>query len=327
MGEMGSIFLWGGLGLLLLVIGAELVVRGGMHVAARLGVSPLVIGLTVVALGTSTPELAVGINAALAGQGELAVGNIAGTNMVNILLILGLSALIRPLDIRVQTIKLDLPMIVVAALMLLALAWDGELSRTDGVVLALTGFAYTGAVLHMARHESRSVKRVFNRELGAEPDPTPVPEFMLASAALLAGIVVILLGSDLLVDSAISLARQWDVSEAFIGLTVIAIGTSSPELVTTIMSTIRNSRDIAIGNLLGSSAYNILIILGITCTVPDSPITVGRMLIVVDIGLMAAVALICVPVFMSGRNISRLEGGFFVGSYLTYLTYLIIARV
>lgn len=327
MTEIGSALLWGGLGLVLLVVGAEMVVRGGMHVASRLGVSPLVIGLTVVALGTSSPELAVGINAALLGQGELAVGNIAGTNMVNILLILGLSALLKPLEIRVQTIRLDLPVIVIASLMLLLLAWDGNLSRTDGAILTLAGLAYTGALLHMARHESRAVEEIFAGELAAKPDPTPVPEMLLSLGGLALGLAVIVGGSELLVGSAVSLARQWGVSEAFIGLTIVAIGTSSPELVTTIVSTMRNARDIAIGNLLGSSAYNILIILGITCLVPDGGIAVGRVLIAVDITLMTAVALLCIPVFISGSKISRLEGGLFVLAYGVYLTYLIVARV
>jgi len=323
---MMMLLLWGAAGLALLIVGAELVVRSGMQVATRLGVSPLVIGLTVVALGTSTPELAVGINASLAGQGELAVGNIAGTNIVNILLILGLSALIKPLTLRLQTIRLDLPAIVMASLMLLVLAWDGELSRADGMVLTLSGVAYTAALLHMVRHEGRGVKKAFADEFAPEAVHVPASQTLLSLCSLGAGLVVIVIGSNWLVDSAVALAQEWGVSDAFIGLTVVAIGTSSPELVTTVISTIRNQRDIAIGNLLGSSAYNILIILGITCLVPDGGITVGRVLLLVDVTLMTAVALLCVPVFITGRHISRPEGGLFVLAYAAYLTYLIMER-
>ncbi|MFA7595597.1 MAG: calcium/sodium antiporter [Novosphingobium sp.] len=317
---------WCAAGLALLVLGAELVVRGGTHVAARLGVPPLVIGLTIVAVGTSTPELAVGIDAALRGEGELAVGNIAGTNIVNILLILGLSALIEPLAIRMQTIRLDLPIMILASLMLVALAWDGNLSRIDGIILTMSALAYTMAILHIARRESQGIKAAFSREFAARPDSTPTPENLLSLGALAAGLVVIAVGADLLVDGAVALARQWGVSDAFIGLTIVAIGTSSPELVTTVVSTIRKARDIAIGNLLGSSIYNILFILGITCIVPDAGIQVGQALIRIDIPLTAAVALLCIPVFVSGRSVTRFEGGLFVIAYAVYLAYLIAAR-
>lgn len=317
---------WCAIGLVLLIVGAELVVRGGTRVAARLGVPPLVVGLTIVAIGTSTPELAVGIDAALRGESDLAVGNIAGTNIVNILLILGLSALIRPLAIRMQTIRLDLPMMVIASLMLMAMAWDGTLTRTEGIILAASGLAYTATLLRVARREGQSVKAAFTDEFGVEPDPTPVPKTLLSLSGLVAGIVVIVIGADWLVDGAVALARQWGVSDAFIGLTIVAIGTSAPELATTIVSTFRNARDIAIGNLLGSSVYNILFILGVTCIVPDSGIQVGRALILIDIPLMTAVALLCVPVFISGRRVTRLEGALFVSAYAAYLAYLIAAR-
>lgn len=319
-------FVWCALGLLLLIGGAELVVRGGTHVAARFGVSPLVIGLTFVAIGTSAPELAVGIDSALRGQGDLAVGNIAGTNVVNILLILGLSALLRPLAIQGQTVRFDLPAIVVASLLLLALAWDRSLTRIDGLVLTGCGIAYTLALLRVARAESRDPAPTLTDELVEEFDKAGGVSTGRSLAMLFAGIAVIVLGAEWLVDGAVALARQWRVSEAFIGLTIVAIGTSAPELVTTVISTIRNNRDIAIGNLLGSSIYNILIILGVTCLVPAQAIRVGPNLAAIDIPLMTAVAFVCVPAFVTGRCLSRLEGGLFVVAYGAYLSFLIATR-
>lgn len=316
---------WCAAGLALLVAGAELIVRGGSDVATRLGISPLIIGLTIVSIGTSTPELAIGIEAALRGEGELAVGNIVGTNMVNILLILGLSALIRPLAIRSQTIRMDLPMIIVASLMLAGAARDGALSRAEGVLLTVSALAYTVLLLWVARRESRQLKEAFARELEGQSPPA-APNMLRSFVLLLVGIAVVVLGADWLVDGAVVLARLWGVSDAFIGLTVIAIGTSAPELVTTVVSTIRNTRDIAIGNLLGSSVYNILFILGITCLFPAAGIPVGPALIRTDIPLMTGVALLCVPVFVTGREVTRLEGALFVAAYAAYLAYLIATR-
>ncbi len=316
---------WICVGLAALIAGAELLVRSGSALAARLGVSPLLIGLTVVALGTSTPELAVGIDAAVQGNGSLAVGNIAGTNTVNILLILGLSAALRPLAIQMQTLRLELPVIVIASTALLAFAWDGTLSRLEGLLLVTMGAAFTLAVIRVARQESIKVKLEFAREYG----PRRFANRQAATEMLMlaAGLVIIVAGADWLVEGAVGLARLWRVSDAFIGLTIVAIGTSAPELVTTIISTFRGERDIAIGNLIGSSVYNILVILGVTCLVPADGIDVSTHLIRIDIPVMLGVALFCIPVFVSGRKITRGEGGLFVSAYMAYLSYLIIQRV
>lgn len=309
------------LGLAALIVGAELLVRGGTAFAARIGVSPLLIGLTIVAIGTSAPELAIGIDAALQGKGALAVGNIAGTNAVNILLILGLSAALRPLAIRLQTLRLDLPVMVLAAAAMLAFSWDGRLTRTEGALLIAMGVLYTLAVILVARRESRSIKAEFAHEFGRRRfvnQQTAIELVMLAG-----GIVAVVAGADWLVDGAVRLARLWGVSDAFIGLTIVAIGTSAPELVTTVVSTIRNERDIAIGNLIGSSVYNIFAILGATCLFPAEGIAVGPHLIRIDIPVMLLAAVACVPVFISGRTISRLEGAMFVAAYAAYLVYLV----
>jgi cation:H+ antiporter len=315
------------LGLTILVLGAELLTRGGAALARQMRVPPVVIGLTVVAIGTSTPELAIGIDAAMIGNGPLAVGNIAGTNTVNLLLILGLSALIHPLALRSQTIRMDLPVMILAAFMMLAMSLDGRLSRLDGVVLVGSGIIYTLLVVRSAARESRAFRVEFAKEY-YQPKVSHGGGRRIAASGvtLVSGIAVIVLGADIFVDAAVALARMWGVSDAFIGLTVVAMGTSAPELVTTVLSTLKRERDIAIGNLLGSSVYNIFAVLGITCLVPAAGVPVTPELIWVDIPVMALVALVCAPIFLSGREVSRMEAAALVGSYLAYLAYLLITR-
>ena len=310
-------------GLAVLILGAELLVSGGVRIAARMGISPMLIGMTVVAIGTSAPELAVGIDAAIKGSGDLAVGNIAGTNVVNILLILGLSAFMLPLALRPDTLRLDLPMIVAASLLLWALCADASLSRVDGLVLMAGALVYTALILNLARRDNRAARAAVPP---AEAAPADSRRAVLDLMALAGGIVIAVVGADLLVDGAVALARLWQVSDAFIGLTVVAIGTSAPELVTTLVSTLKRQRDIAIGNLLGSSTYNILFILGVTCVISPDAVAVNPVLLGTDIPVMVAVSLLCVPVFFSGRQVSRLEGGAFVAAYLGYLAYTIVTR-
>jgi cation:H+ antiporter len=319
-------------GLAALIIGAEMVLRGGARFAALMGIRPLVIGLTVVSIGTSVPELAVGITAGLEGSGSIAVGNIAGTNMVNILFILGLSALFRPLELHLQVIKLDLPMMILAAGLMAGLAWDGILSAGDGIVLLAGAILYT--ILLLRRHESAAVEEEFEDmcagglEVSCQGGPKrDASRARLNNALLLAaGMGISVIGAHWAVHGAVELARSLQVSEAIIGLTVVAIGTSSPELVTTAIATVRNERDVAVGNLLGSSIYNILVILGLTCMATPGGLAVERQLLMLDIPLMAGVALVCVPVFWSGKRISRLEGGLGVAAYLIYLLWLALFR-
>jgi len=314
-------------GLFVMIVGAELLVRGGSALAARLNIPPVVVGLTIVALGTSAPELAIGIGASVQGNGPLAIGNIAGTNVVNLLLILGLSAAMRPLQIGLQTIRLDLPAMVVAAVAMFIMSLDGSLSRLDGVILLVIGVVYSVLVVRSALHESRAIRAAYAEEFGVEKYGPRVDVMMAREASMLiGGIVIVVLGADWLVDGGVSLANIWGVSDAFIGLTIVAIGTSAPELVTTVVSTLKNQRDIAIGNLLGSSTYNIAFILGVTCLVPPEGISVSNELLFIDIPVMIAAVVLCVPVFMSGRRVSRLEGILFVAAFAAYMTYLLIAR-
>lgn len=313
-------------GLVALVAGAEIMVRGATKIAARLRVSPIVVGLTVISIGTSLPELAVGVDAGLRGSGPLAVGNIAGTNIVNLLLILGLSAAIRPLLLQRQTLRIDLPMMAIAAVILWWMARDGQLSRAEGAFLLLLTVAYTAVIVHLSRRQSAKVVAEYAREYTARTLSRTPAAVALDVASLLGGIAIIILGADWLVDGAVEVARALNVSDALIGLTVVAIGTSAPELVTTIVSTIRGQRDIAVGNLIGSSVYNITFILGVTMVAVPGGLGVTPELVAIDLPLMTLVTLACVPVFLSGHRVSRWEGGLFVTAYVAYLVYLVLAR-
>jgi cation:H+ antiporter len=315
---------WFGVGLGALVAGAEVMTRGGTKIASRLGISPIVVGLTVVSIGTSTPELAIGVVAASEGSGALAVGNIAGANVINLLFVLGLSALILPVAIEMRTLRLELPVMAGAAILLWVLAADSVLSRVDGLILVTGAIAYTGAVIWAARRETREIADEFDE---AYPTvATSGPRTALHVGMTLGGIAIIVVGAQLLVDAAVGMARAFDVSDALIGLTVVAIGTTAPELVTTVVSTLRGERDIAIGNLLGSSMYNVLLILGVTCLVPAHGLELPPALVRIDIPIMVAATLVCIPIFISGRRVGRIEGGAMVAAYVAFLAFLLLTQ-
>lgn len=315
-------------GLTLLALGAELVVRGASRLAAALGIKPMMLGLTVVALGTSMPELAIGITASQQGSGALVLGNIAGTNVCNILFILGLSAFLRPLPLDLHVLRLDLPAMLGAAAMMTVMAWDGALTRRDGAILFAAAVLYTLILIRFIRSESQAVKAQFRDIYGEET--TSMRDRVRSRAhytvLLLAGMAITILGADWLVKGAIDMASAFGISEAIIGLTIVAVGTSAPELATTIVATLRNERDVAVGNLLGSSIYNIFFILGVTCMLAPHGLPVERMLLLVDIPLMAGVALLCVPVFLTGKQVSRREGGMYVAIYIAYILSLTVFR-
>ncbi|WP_370618446.1 calcium/sodium antiporter [Mumia sp. Pv 4-285] len=307
------------LGLVGLVVGAELLVRGGSGLAARLGIAPITIGLTVVALGTSMPELAIGIDAARRDSAGLAVGNIVGTNLVNLLLILGLSAAIRPIGLASRTLRFDLPSMTAAALLVFVMGRDGTLTSFEGVVLLVLGVAYTYGVLRAGRADAKD-------DAVAAPPVTTSGSLLRDVLGLLAGLVIIVVGAELLVRGAVDAASSLGVSDAVIGLTVVAIGTSAPELVTTLLSTLRGDRELALGNLIGSSVYNLVFILGVVAIAAPGDVPVPEEVLAADLVLMAAVAVACVPVFLSGRRITRWEGGAFVAAYAVYLAWLVAVR-
>jgi cation:H+ antiporter len=318
---------WFVVGLGALVAGAELIVRGAGKIASRLGISPIVVGLTVVAIGTSMPELAIGVVAASEGSGALAVGNIAGANVINLLFVLGLSALILPLAIEMRTLRSELPVMAGAAILLWVLSANGVLSRIDGVVLVIGAIAYTCAVIWAARRETQAAAAEFADAYPADGAQTSSGHrTVLHVGMMLGGIAVVVLGAQWLVDAAVGMARAFSVSDALIGLTVVALGTTAPELVTTVVSTLRGERDIAIGNLLGSSIYNILLILGVTCLVPAHGLELTPALVRIDIPIMVAATLVCIPIFISGRRVGRVEGAAMVAAYLAFLVFLLATQ-
>jgi len=320
-------------GLALLVVGAELVVRGASKLALSLGIKPLLIGVTVVAVGSSAPELAIGVTSAMQGSGELAVGNIAGVNILNILFILGLSAAIVPITLQSQILKLELPVIALSALAMVVLSLDGTLSAIDGVLLVFGALIYTVVLIRVSRREPKEVVDEYEDMYGEEPEmdreqktPSKTRSLVTNAILLIAGFVIIVFGADLLVNAAVDIARSLGITETIIGLTIVAFGTAAPELSTTIIGTLRNDRDVAVGNLLGSSIYNILVILGVVAIVAPGGLPVAREVLVVDIGLMVLVALVCIPIFVSGKRITRLEGILFVSGYLVYLLSIVLLR-
>jgi len=315
-------------GLLIVLVGADMVLRSASRLASMLKVSPILIGLTVVSVGTSTPELAIGIAAAQEGRGPLAVGNIAGTNIVNILLILGLSAWIRPLPTRSLSVRLDVPVMIVCALALFIMSADGVLGRAEGALMLLGAVSYTVALVRMSRRERAPLHLEFAQEYG-QAAMRPGTGWRRGAAYctwLAAGMAVTVVGADWLVSGATEIARTHGVSDAFIGLTIVAIGTSAPELVTTLLATARDDRDVAIGNLIGSSIYNILVILGLTVLAAPAGVDVSDEILWIDLPLAAMVAVICLPVFRSDRQVSRTEGALFVLGYLVYLGSLLWLR-
>lgn len=313
-------------GLILLVIGAELLVRGAARLAARFGISPLVIGLTVVAFGTSAPETAVSVQSALAGSGDLAIGNVVGSNIANVLLILGLTALIAPLTVSRQLIRLDVPIMIGASLVVFTLAWDGELSRLDGALLFAAVVTYTLFLIVQSRKDPGSASDEFGTEYGLHETPKPYA-WARDLLLLVAGLALLVGGANLLVEGAVSLARALGFSELVIGLTVIAVGTSLPELATSLIAAVKGERDIAVGNIVGSNIFNLLAVLGLASLVSPAAISVSPNALAFDFPVMIAVAVACLPVFFVGYRINRWEGLLFLAYYVAYTSYLVLFSV
>lgn len=314
-------------GLGLLAAGAELLVRGAARIAAACGISPLVIGLTIVAYGTSTPELAVNLKAAAAGQPDVALGNVVGSNLFNVLFILGACALVKPLIVDAQLIRLEVPLMIIASVVVWVLSLDGVIGRWDGALLFAAVVVYTGFAIRQSRRESAAIQAEFAGERHL-PRPPPVrnPRFWLVQAGLIAaGLVVLVVGARTVVDAAVLLARAWGVSELVIGLTIIAAGTSLPEVATSIVATVRGQRDIAIGNIVGSNLYNLGSILGISALLAPGGLAVAPAVVRFDFPVMTAAAVACLPIFLTGYRIQRWEGALFFGYYLVYLAYVIMA--
>ena len=311
-------------GLVLLVAGAEVLVRGAAKLAAQFGISPLVIGLTVVAFGTSAPETAVSVQAALNGSGDIAIGNVLGSNIANVLLILGMTALVAPLVVSRQLIRLDVPIMIGASLVTFGLAWDGELSRIDGALLFTAVVIYTlFLIIGSRREKAAEVDDEFAKEFGLD-EPAKPHAGLINAGLVIAGLVLLVAGSNFLVEGAVALARALGLSELVIGLTVIAIGPSLPELATSIMAAFRGERDIAVGNIVGSNLFNLLCVLGLASLVSPQAISVSPNALAFDFPVMIAVAVACLPIFFAGYSINRWEGALFVAYYVAYTLYLVL---
>lgn len=311
------------LGLVLLIVGAEALVRGAVRIATVLGISPLVIGLTVVAFGTSAPELAVSVQASLVGQTDVAVGNVVGSNIFNVLLILGLSAVITPLTISGQLVRWDVPIMIGVSVFTLLLGLDGVISQLNGLVLCLGIVGYTVFSILQGRKE-QTAPQADPSNLPTSPAPHPVRQWVVNGGLILGGLALLILGSRWLNEGAISIARALGVSDLVIGLTLVAAGTSLPEVATSVLASLRGERDIAVGNVVGSNIFNILAVLGLSSSVAQEGLLLSAGALRLDIPVMIAVAVACLPIFFTGHTIARWEGFLFLGYYVAYTTYLFL---
>jgi cation:H+ antiporter len=287
-------------GLAVLALGAELFIRGAVRVARKFGVSPFVIGLTLVGFGTSAPELVVNLSAACQGNPELAVGNVVGSNIANVGLILGVAAVVRTLTAEMRLLKVETPLVLAASVAVWVMAWDGDLGRWDAAILLVM---FTAVMVYIALSAKRETPEV-KEELGKS---IPNPERMWVSVLFLAlGLGGLVGGAQLMVDSAVHLAESWGMSKALIGLTIVAVGTSLPELASTVAAAYRGQSDIAVGNVVGSNLFNLLLILGVTSAVCPLPVDAGMMTF--DLPVMVGFAVLLLLVLLNGLRVYRWEG-------------------
>lgn len=295
-------------GLVLLVAGAQLLVRCAEHIAAKLKVRPLLIGLTVVAMGSSAPQMTVSLQAAFNDTADIAVGSVIGSNTFNILVTLGLSALIIPLRVSRQLVRLDIPLMILASALVFTLALNHQLDRLDGFLLLGGLLAYLLLLLHQSRHSGHH-----------HPHHDRPPTSWLRTLSLM-GCALLLLGvaGHLLLGAALEVASELGLSERIIGLTIVAVSTSLPELATSLIAAFRGQREIAVGNVIGSNVFNLLGVLGLTALLAPSPLSVSPNALAFDLPVMLGVAALCLPVFYSGYRVTRVEGLLFLGLYLAY---------
>ncbi|MEL7349823.1 MAG: calcium/sodium antiporter [Cyanobacteria bacterium P01_A01_bin.116] len=309
-------------GFVLLVGGAEILIKGASKLAATVGVSPLVIGLTVVAFGTSAPELAVSLRASLHGQAGIALGNVVGSNICNVLLILGTSAVIAPLVVAQQLVRLDVPIMIGVSGLVILFGLDGTIGRSDGIVLFIGGLLYTVFLLYQSQQEKDQGIQAEYAKFGEQS--LSLKETGINAGLFVIGTILLVSGSQLLVRSAETIALALGASPLIIGLTIIAFGTSLPELATSVMASIRGERDLAVGNVIGSNIFNILVVLGLTSAVSSNGVGVSASAIAFDIPIMFAVAVMCLPIFFTGNEVSRREGVLLLLYYALYIGYLVL---
>ena len=309
-------------GLVALVVGAEVMVRGASRLAVSWGISPLVVGLTVVAFGTSAPEMAVSVDAALSGTTGLAIGNVVGSNIANVLLILGVSALVAPLLVAEQIIRQEIPVMIGASLLVVVMALDGIIGRIEAALLFALVIAYTVFLVMQSRRATQATTDEFASEI---PTSQWDRHWGVQAALVLGGPALLVLGAEWLVSAAVAFAKVMGVSDLVIGLTVVAVGTSMPEIATSLIAALRGQRDIAVGNVVGSNIFNLLAVLGAAGVVSTGGLGVPDAARNFDLWVMLAVAFACLPILLTGREIARWEGAVFLGYYAAYLLYLTLA--
>jgi len=292
-------------------------VKSSSAIAVRFGIPAIIIGVTVVAFATSAPEIAVSVNSALEGRAGLALGNVVGSNIANILLILGLSALITPVKLKKRIIRLDVPVMIAVTAVVFIMALDRAISRWDGAVLLLLFVVFLVFQVQQSRqNKNRDGISGKNREAGR-----PVPKQLLF---MLAGFAMLILGADWVVESAINFARTWGLSELVIGLTIVALGTSLPEVATSMVAAWKNEPDISVGNVIGSNIFNLLLVLGISAVISSGGLAVSDAALALDLPFLIAVSIACLPVFFTGHKIAQWEGGVFLAYYAAYVIYLVL---
>lgn len=313
-------------GLVILIVGAELLLRGASRLAAAFGISPLVIGLTIVATGTASPEIAVSLQAAVNGQGDLTLGNVLGSNIFNILFILGVTSIAAPIVIAEQLIRMDAPIMLAASILVLALALDGNLGLLNSLVLLACLAGYIAFALIQSRRESQKVQNEYAQEYAAKQART-TKNTVTNILFIVAGLALLAVGSRWLVDSAVTIARMLRVSELIIGLTIVAVGTSLPEVTTSLMAALKKQSDIAVGNAVGSNIFNLLGVLGMGALLAPGGIPVSGRVLQFDFLVMIFVALVSLPIFYLDNRISRVEGALLFIYYMLYLVYIILQAI
>lgn len=321
---MNLVFFFAGLGLL--VLGAELLVRGASRLALAVGLSPLVVGLTVVAIGTSAPEVAVSVGAVMGGQSDIAIGNVVGSNIFNVLLILGLSALIVPLVVHSQIIRQEVPIMVAISLLLVVMVQDRVIGMYEGAILTALLVVYTSFIVAQSRRATRAAAADMETPEAKVGSGGWSDSRLVQVGMIIGGLACLIVGSRLLVTASVAFAQALGISELVIGLTIVAAGTSLPEVATSITAALKGERDIAVGNVVGSNIFNILGCLGLSGLVAGTAgISIAPSVMAFDIWVMLATAIACIPIFLSGREIARWEGFVFVAYYVFYVTYLVLA--
>jgi cation:H+ antiporter len=316
------LFLLGGL--VLLVLGAEWLVRGASSIATRLGIAPIVIGLTVVAVGTSAPEMAVSVGASLSGNADVSLGNVVGSNIFNILFILGISAVFSGLAIEQRLIRIDIPLLTVISFITLGLALNGSFGRIEGAVFFVALLVYTAWLIRNARRESKAVEAEYESEVASLEGSTAQKPLLVQIFFIVAGLALLVLGAGWLVDAATEIAKSLGVSDLVIGLTIVAAGTSLPELATSVTAAIRGQRDIAVGNVVGSNIFNLLAVLGASAAISKDGVAVADAALRLDIPVMIAATIVLIPICWNGFQIKRWEGILLAVFYFAYVAYLIL---